>query len=236
VVLSVTATNPDWVTLTTNSWGSSAAATNVLSTGQNTGLLVLDYDFYAIPDTLDVYYDGQLLLDSGPRSGAGHFELIYGPGISTNVIVVINQGGNSDPDTAWEYSATVSGPLYYQWFKEGVELSLATNTWFGVTNVQASDVGAYSVTITNTAGATNSQPAFITLAPAPSLRIFLKSTNTVLLSWPANCPGFVLEENPAVDDPSNWNAVTNDVQRTSGRYEVVVPATDDAGYFRLRFP
>src|SRR4051812_33794138 len=139
VTVSVTATNPNWVTLTTNSWGSSDATTNLLSTGQNSGVLVIDFDFYAIPDTLSVYYDGSLIFDSGLQSGSGRFTVNYGPGISTNVEIVLNEGGNSDPNTAWDYSATVSGALIFQWLKNGNEILSATNFSYSITNVQLFD-------------------------------------------------------------------------------------------------
>src|SRR6185369_7030055 len=111
VMFSVTATNPYWMELTTNSWGSFGAATNAISDGLNSGRLMIHYDFYAIPDTMHVYYDGFLLFDSGLMSGAGTLVFDYGPGLSTNVIIVINEGDNPDPNTAWDYTATASIPL-----------------------------------------------------------------------------------------------------------------------------
>src|SRR6187401_1960559 len=45
--------------------GNSIAATNVLSPVPSSGLLLVDYDFYVVPDTLDVFYDGSQIFASG---------------------------------------------------------------------------------------------------------------------------------------------------------------------------
>jgi subtilisin-like proprotein convertase family protein len=92
--------------VTTVSWtGGPEAFTNVIETGQSAGTVTIDYDFYSLPDTMHVYYEDTLLFDSGLVSGSGRANLSYGPGSATFLTVVMNQGGNSDTNTAWFYRA-----------------------------------------------------------------------------------------------------------------------------------
>ena len=91
---------------TTN--GNWEANTNLIDTGQNQGTLLVDYDFYTIPDALSVYYDGALIFNSGLVSGAGQFRVNFGPGTSTDLLIVMNEGNNADTNTLWTYTASVT--------------------------------------------------------------------------------------------------------------------------------
>lgn len=93
-----------------SSSGGPEASTNVLSTGRTSGTIRIDYNMYALPDFMRVYYEGQLLFDSGLVSDAGTWEVSYGPGEATALTLVVNEGGNYDPDTAWDYVVTSTRP------------------------------------------------------------------------------------------------------------------------------
>jgi hypothetical protein len=86
------------------------ANTNVIQVGQSNGTLIVDYEFYSLPDTLHVYYDGLLIFDSGSVSNGGRFVVDFGPGSSTEVVLVMNEGNNTNIDTAWDYQASVVSP------------------------------------------------------------------------------------------------------------------------------
>jgi len=58
-------------------------------------------------------------------------------------------------------------PLSYQWFFNGTNIADATSSALILTNVDSSNVGSYSVQITNLYGFTNSNPALLTLVPPP---------------------------------------------------------------------
>ena len=61
-----------------------------------------------------------------------------------------------------------TSPLAYQWFfNTNTALLNATNTTLSLTNIQASQTGAYSVRITNSAGAVTSSPAILTVWQKP---------------------------------------------------------------------
>lgn len=52
--------------------------------------------------------------------------------------------------------ASGAPPLSYQWYFNWVQISGATNTYYIIPNVQASNTGTYFVTVTNSVGAANS--------------------------------------------------------------------------------
>jgi subtilisin-like proprotein convertase family protein len=80
---------------------------NVIDTGVNRGILTVDYEFWVEPDSLHIYYDGDLIYTTGVRSGGATFSVGFGPGDSTELVIVVNQGGSPRPTTRWIYTATV---------------------------------------------------------------------------------------------------------------------------------
>ena len=81
----------------------------MISLGANTtGTLIINYDFFTIPDDLRVYYEGQRIFDSGVVSGSGTYSVDFGPGSATNVVIIMNQDGNGQTNSdLWTYDATV---------------------------------------------------------------------------------------------------------------------------------
>ncbi|HKE59973.1 MAG TPA: hypothetical protein VKB46_24850, partial [Pyrinomonadaceae bacterium] len=65
--------------------------------------------------------------------------------------------------------------LTYQWFKDDIAIAGATSDTLTISNVQAVDIGSYTVIVSNAAGSTTSGPASLSIAPlalvshAPSL-------------------------------------------------------------------
>ncbi len=95
-----------------SSSGGPAAYTNTIHAGQRAGVLNIAYDFYGLPDFLRVYYDNQVVFDTGLVSGSGNANVAFGPGQSDYVTLVMNEGGNYEPDTAWFYTVTSTRPGY----------------------------------------------------------------------------------------------------------------------------
>lgn len=84
----------------------SLADTNLLSPVPNSGTLLIDYDFFTFPDTLDVFFEGKDIFSSGLLSGSGEFVIPY-TGSDTSLMIVMNMDGNSNPVTVWRYQPTV---------------------------------------------------------------------------------------------------------------------------------
>ncbi len=76
-----------------------------VDTGANSGTIIIDYDFIAVLDNIRVYYDGVRIFDL-TTNGTGRLTIPYGPGASTFVTIIMNEG-NGDPGTAWSYTLTI---------------------------------------------------------------------------------------------------------------------------------
>jgi hypothetical protein len=62
-------------------------------------------------------------------------------------------------------SATGSGPLAYQWYKDGQLIPFQTGAQLAIPNAQLSDAGVYYVRVSNSAGSTASSPASLSVTP-----------------------------------------------------------------------
>ena len=117
-------------TFTTNiipvsSSGGPEASTNIIDTGQTSGTITINYNFYNIPDRMTIYYQNTLIFDSGLINGIGVTNINFGPGASTLVTIVMNQGNNSDPGTIWDYTVTSTTANYlYLTFTENTNLTI----------------------------------------------------------------------------------------------------------------
>ena len=78
----------------TRTAGDYMANTNILHVGTNQGTLFVSYDMYTEPDTMHVYYDNVLIYDSGLVSYSNHVAIPFGPGVSTNIVIIMNEGNN----------------------------------------------------------------------------------------------------------------------------------------------
>ena len=73
---------------------------------------------------MHVYYDSVLIYDSGLVSHANQVAIPFGPGGSTNIVIIMNEGNNTDTNTLWEYTATVASPVpAYVVFTENTNLA-----------------------------------------------------------------------------------------------------------------
>lgn len=69
----------------------------------------------------------------------------------------------------------------------------------------------------------------------PRLELLLTATNTVILSWPAEFPGFALQENSDCTT-TNWSNTTNNISLVDTNYQVVLPLSSGNNFFRLAQP
>lgn len=64
--------------------------------------------------------------------------------------------------------ATGSAPLVYQWTRDNTVIIGATGATHTIAHAASGDVGSYRVTVTNPVGGIQSQPATLTVVPAPA--------------------------------------------------------------------
>ena len=137
----------------------------VLDGGATAGVVSITYDFYGVPDTLHVYYQGVRIFDSGLTNGARMVAIPYGPGAATAVEIVINEG-NGLSGTAWDYQATLTPAqtlVTYQWQFNQVNVPGATNSSLSLANLQLTNGGDYRVIVANHCGAVTSLVATLTV-------------------------------------------------------------------------
>ncbi len=83
------------------------------------------------------------------------------------------------PDSALGLSVFAGGlfPLHYQWFKDGQPLAGATAPSFFIKSFQASDIGKYTVLVSNSYGWVSSQSASVALKTDPNLLAITEPLN-----------------------------------------------------------
>ncbi|WP_157772497.1 matrixin family metalloprotease [Lacunisphaera limnophila] len=95
-------------------------------------------------------------------------ELGSAPGITTHPAdATVTRGGS----VSFSVTATGTAPLAYQWFFGDSPIDGATSATYSLSNVTASQAGAYRVTVSNATGLVTSNTATLTVntpAPAPA--------------------------------------------------------------------
>jgi hypothetical protein len=97
-------------------------------------------------------------------------------------------------------TALGSPPFYYQWLKNGAPIAGAVSNTYTIVSVALTDAADYSVTVSDAAGTTNSQPATLTVSlpsSAVTRQITRSGTNylvTVTVNPPLNTPAYLVEE------------------------------------------
>ena len=119
----------------------------------------------------------------------------------------------------------------------GVELSLpggvglTNGTWTGSVTVPQAGSGV-TLVAQDSLGNQGVSSGFDVL-PAPQLQASWDGTN-LTLAWPGGPAGFVVETTSGLTPPE-WVTVTNAPVSSGGGWQVTVPLSGGAGYFRLQF-
>ena len=82
------------------------------------------------------------------------------PAITLHPTAVTVLAGNN---TSFSVSASGAAPLSYQWRKDGSPIAGATDGSFSLTGVSSTDIGSYTVTVTNVAGSSISRAATLSV-------------------------------------------------------------------------
>jgi hypothetical protein len=87
--------------------------------------------------------------------------------------------------------------------------------------------------MTLTGSAAGQIVAYGTVPEPPTLRIAAVGSQTLVIAWPTNATGFVLQENP-VQGSTNWVTLTNSPEVVGSEKQVTLPASAGGAFYRLR--
>jgi hypothetical protein len=106
------------------------------------------------------------------------------------------QSQQLSPGASTTLGVSASGPgLSYQWKKDGVAISGATNPTLALSAATSDTMGFYSVTVADATGSTDSAVATITVNTGGTSRLTNVSTRGYIPAGGALTPGFVLQGN-----------------------------------------
>lgn len=141
-----------------------------------------------------------------------------------------NQTKTTNETATFSVVAAGEGPFAYQWKYEGNDLTGETLSSFSKSNVQLSDAGTYSVTVTGAGGAgcsaTVGAELTVTEFVAPPTITYTWNGTALQLNWTGT---FNLESKTNLSQ-ANWTSVGV----SSGPYNV--PLTGTATFYRLHNP
>jgi pectate lyase len=150
---------------------------------------------------------------TSPTAGAGagvltwaktNWLMTYYPATAPSIIAAPQSQTNAPGQTVtFTVVAGGSAPFSYQWyFNTNTPILNATNAFLTLANVQSTNAGSYSVSVSNAAGSTNSPYAFLTvtaantaptLAPVPDTNIIAGATlNITNVATDADVPSQTL--------------------------------------------
>ena len=113
--------------------------------------------------------------------------------------------------TYWGQTNTLSvgawgtGPLYYQWFNNGVAIDNATNQTLTLASIQATNAGLYSVVVSSALGSVTNPPAQVIVQPAGvSLGFCPSVTINGVIGY-----SYIIERTADLTDTNSWVTLTN---------------------------
>jgi len=112
----------------------------------------------------------QIVVDEfGTFGNGGNINFHLSLARNTPIIVTSPQSQSIPPGSSLMLSVVASGPgtLSYQWQRNGLDLPGQNHPMLTISDTKISDVGIYTVVVSNNAGSTLSRPAVISLRSAP---------------------------------------------------------------------
>ncbi|NPV63084.1 MAG: hypothetical protein HPY61_10750 [Methanotrichaceae archaeon] len=101
------------------------------------------------------------------ESGRASLVVNFGPQI---LVQPVSQVACSGTTVTFSVQAGGTGPLSYQWTKDGVEIPDAIAETYTIAGLEVDDAGSYSVIVQNSCGEASSEPAFLTVGLKPAIK------------------------------------------------------------------
>ena len=161
---------------------------------------------------------------------------VYAP-VGTTAVLASENAGNPVLNYGWQFNG--GAPLTDGATGHGSTISGSTTGTLVISNIQSADFGLYTINGTNTsftpsdssATLTGSATAIVSGQP-PRLGVAHAGPD-VIISWPTNWLGFVLEQTPSVS-PTSWSTNSLPPYAVSGtNNSVTIPLSGSQEYYRL---
>jgi len=185
--------------------------------------------------------NGDLLFNGNPFSYPSDTFLAVIPDLRLVPPVIVSQptpqsvtvGSNA----TFTVAAAGTGPLRYQWYKNGVllmndaKISGATSSTLLLRNVRATDAGKLTVSVSNRVDKTISAEAQLTVRP-PALEAE-RFGDVLLLLWPASGSDVVLESSSAFSSQA-WSPLSEPPLLLQDQQVVPLHMSGPQRFYRLR--
>ena len=166
----------------------------------------------------------------GPSSGT--IDFFASPNPALIYLPPLNQTVNAGTNALFTVVASGASPLNYQWLRNGSPILGATGSSYLRTNVKTTDVGSYSVAVTNSAGSVTSIVATLTVIDEPIITtqpqdrlVNIGSTATFSVTASGGVPlsyQWIHGFDPIAEGTNNSLTVTNVQDADAGLYFVLV--------------
>jgi alpha-tubulin suppressor-like RCC1 family protein len=167
------------------------------------------------------------------------------------------QGMSALAETTALFVAGASGavPLIYQWKFNGTNIDGATAATLLLTNLQPSQAGSYSVTVSNASGAVDSQPAQLTvipfiasvtpgnqsLYPGDTLSVTYQGPAPKFFQWsflgsplPNETNASLVLNNLVTNQPNAYSVIVSNHYASSTLYSAVTTVTNRTPFFIIQ--
>jgi len=146
-----------------------------------TGSATLSYQWYKNNLAISGATLSSYSINSTSQSDAGNYSVMvsnYAGSVNSSIATltvsnpvvapaIINQPASQSVNTgntaSFSVSASGTSPLAYQWYKNGISISGATNTTYTIAAAASADSGNYTVTISNSVGSITSNTAILSV-------------------------------------------------------------------------
>jgi len=117
--------------------------------------------------------------------------------------------------------ASGTGPIHFQWQKDGASLLGCTQSVYAVSSATTNDTGNYFVIVTNVTGAVTSTVATLTVGiPPQNLQVIATGGSAILIHMQGTpYYPYVLESATNLTPPANWQPVLTNAADTNGVWQ-----------------
>ena len=194
------------------------AGENTVFSVSVTGTTLLNYQWTLNGTNLPGATSSSLTISNVAQGDLGSYAVVVsdalGTAISSNAVLSMYPNIHtpfSGAATYWGKDATFSvqawgtGPLNYQWFKDGIALLDATNQTLTLTSIQVTNAGFYSVVVSSALGNVTNTPVQVVVEPAGvSLGFCPALTISGVIGY-----SYIIQSSANLTDTNAWVTVTN---------------------------